>query len=220
VIILDETGIYKLVMEMRWQKMQQKIGWFASYLGLIPREDEEEHLAKEWKACPFGHLPHKTAKSYRGFLVYVSRTYGTLVPYLKGIHLTIYSCHRLHDDDGWKNTSTVEPKCEVSKQKNAPCFVRTVPRLRQDVKVLLDFTSAEKPPKVPVRPTGAAIAMYMFQDALGSIYASHGVWTKETSKKSSNYRVHPRTTSSISWLFGWIIQQQQQAFQQVRTTLT
>jgi hypothetical protein len=85
---------------------------------------------------------------------------GAMVPYLKGIHLTIASWHPLHDDNGWKNMSTVEPKCEVT----APWFVRTVPRLRQDVEGLLNFPSVEDPPKVPVRPAGAAIAMYMFGD--------------------------------------------------------
>jgi hypothetical protein len=109
------------------------------YLGLSPKEDKEDQLAKErTKACPFGYLPHKTAKSYQWFLVYVSRTYGVLVSYLK------------------------------------------------DVEVLLEFTNPEKPPKVPVRPTGAAIAMYMLamcQDLIfgvslwvvgeGTIYALH-----------------------------------------------
>jgi hypothetical protein len=67
--------------------------------------------------------------------------------------------------------------------------------------VLLEFASAEKLPKVPVRPTGTAVAMYMFGDASGlgfgislwaagedTIYASQEAWTEETSKKSSNYR--------------------------------
>jgi hypothetical protein len=201
VIISDETGVYKLVTDVRWQKTQRKIRWFASYLGLTSGEDDEEQQSKERSACPVGHLPHKTAESYRGFLVYVSRTYGAFVPYLKGIHLTLDSWRPFRDDDGWKNTSTAEAKCEVTEQESAPRFVKTVPRLKQDVEVLLDFTSKEKPPKVPVRPTGAAVAMYMFGDASGSgfgislwvagedtIYASHGSWTVETSQKSSNYR--------------------------------
>jgi hypothetical protein len=61
------------------------MGWYASYLGLVPRKDNQDQHAKEQKACPFRHLPHKTAESYHGFLVYVLRTYGVLVPYLKGI---------------------------------------------------------------------------------------------------------------------------------------
>jgi hypothetical protein len=35
--------------------------------------------------APLGYLPHKNLESYRGFLVYVSRTYPAMVPYLKGI---------------------------------------------------------------------------------------------------------------------------------------
>jgi hypothetical protein len=74
-------------------------------------------------------------------------------------------------------------------------------RLRQDLEVLLNFTSAEKPPKVPVRPTGAAVCLYMFGDASGTgfgvslwvagegtVYTAHGAWTEDTSNKSSNFR--------------------------------
>jgi hypothetical protein len=109
-IILDErTGVYKLVIDLRREKTCRKICWFTLYLDLVPKEDDEDqHDAKEWKACPFGHLPHETTESYCGFLVYVSRTYGALVPYRKGIHLMIGSWCPLHNDDGWKNTSTLK----------------------------------------------------------------------------------------------------------------
>jgi hypothetical protein len=202
VIVSDETGVYKLVTDARWEKTRRKIRWFASYVGLVPKnEEDEEQLEKERKMCPFGQLPHKTAESYRGFLVDVSRTYSAMVPYLKGIHLTIDSWRPNRDEDGWKNTSTVKAACETMEQEEAPRFVRAVPRLMKDLEVLLYFTSAKKPPKVPVRPTGAAVCLYMFGDASGSgsgislwvqgqgtIYTAHGSWTDDTSAKSSNFR--------------------------------
>ena len=46
-------------------------------------------------------LNFKKLRSYRGFLVYVSRTYGFLVPYLKGIHLTLESWRANRDSEGW-----------------------------------------------------------------------------------------------------------------------
>jgi hypothetical protein len=34
-------------------------------------------------------VDRKAPESYLGFLIYVSRTYSSMVPYLKGIHLTL-----------------------------------------------------------------------------------------------------------------------------------
>jgi hypothetical protein len=36
-------------------------------------------------------VEHKALESDRGFLIYVSKTYPSMVPYLKGIHLTLDS---------------------------------------------------------------------------------------------------------------------------------
>jgi hypothetical protein len=83
--------VYKLVTDGHWVKTQQKIQWFASYLGLTLQFGEDEELSKDCKSCPTGQLPYKTAKLYRGFVVYVLRTYPAMVPYLNGIHLTIDS---------------------------------------------------------------------------------------------------------------------------------
>jgi hypothetical protein len=73
--------------------------------------------------------------------------------------------------------------------------------LKQDLEVLLDFKSPDKPPEVFVRPTGVAVCLYMFGDASGSgfgvslwvagkgtIYTTHGSWTDDTSSKSSSFR--------------------------------
>jgi len=45
-------------------------------------------------------LPFKELEKGRGFLVYLSRTYPSIVPYLKGIHLTIDSWRPNRDEDG------------------------------------------------------------------------------------------------------------------------
>jgi hypothetical protein len=49
----------------------------------------------------------ETAKllSDRGFLIYVSRAYPAMVPYLKGLHLTIDSWSSKRDPDGWRRTN-------------------------------------------------------------------------------------------------------------------
>ncbi len=45
---------------------------------------------------------HKELLADRGFLVYVTRTYPAMVPYLKGLHLTIEMWRGGRDAEGWK----------------------------------------------------------------------------------------------------------------------
>jgi hypothetical protein len=48
---------------------------------------DKEIVAKEREGIKEGRIEHKRAELFRGFLVYVSRTYKSMVPYLKGLHL-------------------------------------------------------------------------------------------------------------------------------------
>jgi hypothetical protein len=47
-------------------------------------------------------LLHKELLSDHGFLVYITRTYPAMIPYLKGFHLTIKMWRGGHDLEGWK----------------------------------------------------------------------------------------------------------------------
>lgn len=47
-------------------------------------------------------FPLKKLLSERGYLTYISQTYTSMVPYMKGIHLTVDSWRDGRDDDGWK----------------------------------------------------------------------------------------------------------------------
>ena len=47
-------------------------------------------------------MPRAELESIRGFLVYVARTYWDMVPYLKGLHLTIYEWIPNRGHDEWK----------------------------------------------------------------------------------------------------------------------
>jgi hypothetical protein len=49
-------------------------------------------------------VDHKALESYRGFLIYVSQTYPYMVPYLKGVHLTLDSWREGRREDGWKRS--------------------------------------------------------------------------------------------------------------------
>ena len=62
-------------------------------------------ILHKWEAAlvsPSPQLVHKELLSDRGFLVYVTRTYPAMVPYLKGFHLTIEMWRGGRDVDGWK----------------------------------------------------------------------------------------------------------------------
>jgi hypothetical protein len=103
---------------------------------------------------------HKNLESIRGFLVYVSRTYPEMVPYLKGIHLTLDSWRTGRALSGWKIevasqrvgeeeehegcqlTNTVDVRIQPEEMwgrdgsEKPPAFVGAVPRLKQDVDTL------------------------------------------------------------------------------------
>ena len=49
-------------------------------------------------------LNHEQLERDRGFLIYLSRTYKSMVPYLKGFHLTLDSWREGRDVDDWKKS--------------------------------------------------------------------------------------------------------------------
>ncbi len=93
-----------------------------------------------------------------GFLLYVTRTYRQLSPYLKGLHLTI---------DGWhsrlRRLETTDPDVllelaglgkgpDLAMQDAGPEYVEAVPSLlRADVDMLKQLTETLEPPLVSVR---------------------------------------------------------------------
>jgi hypothetical protein len=78
IIRTDKESVEKMVSQERWDKTKERLQW----------------IQQQFDASPPDKLPkilHKKLESIRGFLVYVSRTYSEMVPYLKGIHLTLDS---------------------------------------------------------------------------------------------------------------------------------
>ena len=53
-------------------------------------------------SSPVGFLVFKPLEKARGFLVYLCRTYRSITPYLKGLHLSLDSWRALRGPDGWK----------------------------------------------------------------------------------------------------------------------
>ena len=57
---------------------------------------------------PNGHMHFKTAESIVGFLVYITMTYKSLMPYLKGLYLSLNSWRKNRDNEGWKLLGKIE----------------------------------------------------------------------------------------------------------------
>jgi hypothetical protein len=51
-------------------------------------------------------LDHKELEHQRGFLVHLAMTFASIVPFLKGIHLTLDSLRAGRKSDGWKMTTS------------------------------------------------------------------------------------------------------------------
>jgi len=69
-----------------------------------------------------------------------------MVPYFKGIHLTIVGWRQGRDDEGWKQLAPVDWKLHDMNEK-APEKVCAVPRLENDIAALLTLTEAKEPPE-------------------------------------------------------------------------
>jgi hypothetical protein len=200
-----EVDVRKMVTHERWDKTKRKLNWIVQTLD----GERGGDIAEE---CPGDHVPHKPLESIRGFLVYVARTYPTMVPYLKGIHLTLDHWREGRgkdgwplDDDGWRLTNTIDNKVEDPEARQGrlepPKFVEAAERLKDDVRMLVKLTEDEEPPRVlPVRARESGVG-YLFGDASGGGFGTslwmqgtgmldltYGTWKSETSRKSSNFR--------------------------------
>jgi hypothetical protein len=143
----------------------------------------------------FPYLDHKELLSDRGFLVYVTRTYPAMVPYLKGFHLTIEMWRGSRDADGWREREADEclvdsfgslafgevsdvaaPKLLLASAHMvyapadglttpAPCFA-------EDIQALLKLADFEFLPLRVVRPSCVVQVYYGFGDASGKQFGA------------------------------------------------
>jgi hypothetical protein len=202
----DHDNAYKSVTEDRWEKTKKRTGWFAFQGGLTDADSTRllnlGDLEKERVGAPKGHMLHKMTESYRGFLVYVSRTYRVMVPYLKRIHLSLDRWRENRDEDGWRIANVYEKRLECEERKKPQKWTPMVPRFKDDVWALMHSTKdALLRPPVPIRPTNTAAVFMVGDDASRSGFGTSswsqnseeltvqfGAWDVETSKESSNFR--------------------------------
>jgi hypothetical protein len=128
IVIVDGGVIYLMVSQERWDKAVEIVNWIAEQIAVSDTID------------------FKKLESYRGFLVYLARTYPTLTPYLKGIHLSLDSWRPWRKEDDWKLTlSEIRVALEEKGQHTSPVLgsghkapprVKWVPCLKDDVDAL------------------------------------------------------------------------------------
>ena len=163
------------------------------------------HLEKLQSGVANGLFNFKELESIRGFFIHLCRTYDTLTPFVKGMHLTLDSWRPGRNAEGWKVKSVDEVVLDAAGEgihplpEGHPRSVTPVPRLKADVEALLSLMSANAPPKRAVRPKRISVVVYGFGDASGAgfgstfsagkdVYFRHGVWGKDAEGLSSNYR--------------------------------
>jgi hypothetical protein len=144
---------------------------------------------------------HKDLECKCGFLVYVTRTYPSLVPFLKGIHLTLDSCRPGRDQEGWKLQGQVAAHFEIDlpSSLDPPVHVQGMPRLGSDLSSLLSLMSSTSPPERVIRSSSVMMAIYGFGDASGMGFGStmvgpsgtqyrYGIWGNDLTGATSSYR--------------------------------
>ena len=201
-VVVEDENVFAYVSLKKWNKGK---AFIASWLNLLKEAKSENRTAQ---------LNHKDMERGRGFLVYLSRTYTSIVPYLKGIHLTIDSWRGGRDEDGWKLRANARRYAELkdnyllhSSSSNStkthttdpPNTVSPVRRLFDDLTCLNEFFDIDTPPWRFVRGKTIYIAKYGFADASKSGFGSsietddgivyrYGTWSTDGEEHSSNFR--------------------------------
>ncbi len=101
--VLYNLGVCVLTSQEKWLKMK---GILAKWKTALDTSSPK--------------LSHKGLSADRGFLVYVTRTYPAMVPYLKGFHLTLEMWWGGRDAKGWKlkksgDDSSINSDVDLSK---------------------------------------------------------------------------------------------------------
>jgi len=197
----DGLGVCTLVSEEKWKRFKAIIDKW--------KKQVDEGANK---------LNHKELLSDRGFLVYVTMTYATMIPYLKGIHLTLEMWRGGRDAEGYKlDTNVVNQEMDPTQSHeedteidpgpieagglHAPIdgLTPVVSRLSQDLDALHKLTRFDLPPLRVVRPSKAVHVFYGFADASGKQFGQ--TQSGNLNCRSQFGREH-NTSSGISYRLG------------------
>jgi hypothetical protein len=166
-------------------------------------------LVRQRKESPW--LDHKELERGRGFLIYLSRTYPPMTPFLLGLHQTIDGWRPYRHEDGWKMQQAEILAAQAGEEESGeeellfdqtkyepPRLVGAADRLQADLNMLEMLTSNECPPLRRIRASSTVKVLYGFGDASkggfgwsidfgDGVRYEFGEWCEDIQKKSSNY---------------------------------
>jgi hypothetical protein len=178
----DGKAVCEGVTKERWVKLQSKIRWIGKQLKLSNEfsKTEDSEMGVDSSESDES-VPHfKSLERNAGFIVYVAMTYTSMIPYLKGIYLTLNSRRGNRNKEGWKETNKRKRQDEIpqgpTECEDPPEWVCPVARLKLDVEALMELTHHKEPPDVPIRSVESA-ATYLVGDASGEGFGSTN-WTQ------------------------------------------
>ena len=213
-VVITPEGVAVTVTQEKWDKAKNMVTKWKN------RVDQNEKCNR------------KELESDVGYLIYVTRTFPAMKPYLKGFHLTLHGWREGRTDTGWRDSSwgigrdtedwfeSEEQGAEFDVRLGEPEVVKPVPRFADDLGALCTLTNGVTPPLRLVRPNRVSSVCYGFGDASGSGFGStysnageivyrHGVWGLDDEGRSSNWRELTNLVESLeleareSRLQGW-----------------
>ena len=140
-------------------------------------------------------MNHKQLERDRGFLIYLSRTYRSMCPYLKGIHQTLDSWRKVRDKDGWKLERRETMLYLAFKDggvgfmgdSEAPEDMYPVVRLASNIQALECLLKGDESTRIPCRVKKIGRVTYGIGDPSGGGFVAV-MWATAISEKSSNSR--------------------------------
>ena len=99
IVYVDGGYVGTHVDQLKWDKSKSHLDWI---------HEQQSRSDNTTNSNPYQEpkgIDRKGLESRRDFLVYVSRTYPAMVPYLKGIHHTLDAWRDGRDADGWRLTA-------------------------------------------------------------------------------------------------------------------
>jgi hypothetical protein len=190
VVRANADGVFVLSDQEKWDKAK---GLLQEVLDLIAEDPTS--------------LPRKRLEQVRGFLIYVTRTYPCMIPYLIGLHMTIDGWRQNRDLEGWRlstgdlrlraaEAAMLGEDAMAPEAEDAPSVVVAVPRLANDMRAILRLMASDTPVLRRVRCRKSTKAYYGFGDASGvgfgatiqigkDIWYEYGQWSTESAEDKS-----------------------------------
>ena len=114
---------------------------------------EFDNIPEEFLSSSKQVIHFKTLERQLGFIVYVSLTFTSMVPYLKGLYMTLNSWRNYRDAEGYVTKEGRQAARFGGKEPDGdpPRWVKVVPRAKSDVQALMNLTAFRDPPDIPVR---------------------------------------------------------------------